>query len=422
MAKPSQKKKAVKKVVARVEKAVVKQPRPRLAVPRHNVVMLRPSVADSHRDATNDSLTCYLQPFVAYEARLMGGLPIAAQAQSAYGFWTRNVQVVTDIPFTGTSNVGTYLAIRPWLNGQIGITTAFDSLGLPTSQTSAQDPFYAAINVNFESVVVAYQGVRVKNMTKVLSQGGEALIGRIPVSDELKSYYIHRSSGTSFVKSAADPGVLLTLSYEGQGGMTPVVAGNIIDYGWNLPSNGNLDPQSTEMIFRSQSASDSPQTWELEVVTYYLARPYASTSVFFAPSKHEVDMRKFDRAVDRSFGHAPEFSIERCALKDDGFADITASDLQSIWGGAKSFVKVATSAWSGLRSLFGLSAERKRLVHLALCQDDCDLDELRVGIRTGTLSELKDECEEKMAPPPFTEAQLECIRVALSRTNPLTRR
>lgn len=415
-------KKTSPKKVKQVQIKARRTPTRPAGVPRHNVVMARQPVVDAHRDATNDSLTSYLQPFVAYEARLMGGLPIAAQAQSAYGFWTRNVQVFTDLAFSGTTSVGTYVMVRPWVNGQITSATGLDSLGVPTAYSAIQDPFHAAINVNFESIVVAYQGVRVKNMTKLLSQSGESLIGRIPFADEPNSYYTHRSSGTSFVKSSADPGVMLTLNYEGQGGMTAVTAGNILDYTWNLPSAGNLDPQSTETIFRSQTSSDSPQTWEVEVVTYYLARPYSNTSVFFAPTKHEIDMRKFDRALDRAVARAPEFSIPRCALKDDGLADVTMNDLEAIWGGAKSLAKVASAAWTGLRSLFGLSVERRRLIHLSLCRDDEELDELRTGIRSGSLSELRDECEEKMAPPPFTTAQIDALRLALSRPPATTRR
>lgn len=380
-------------------------------VPRHEVVQAAPrAAAPTHRDATKESITAYLQPFTAYEERMMGGLPVATQAQGAYGFWTRNVINFTDVPYSSGPNAGTWVAVSPWDINQLVVANGYsDPLGTPNSYNTYNDPFYSAMATNFESIVCAYQGIRIKNLTPVLEMAGESFVGRYPVADSVKSYTAHRIAGTNFVKSNADPGVMLSLNYEGTPDLTPELAGNVHDYSWNLPSAAVLDQQSTRMLFRSQSAADHPQSWELEVVTYYLARPFANTSVFFAPVKHEVDMKTFDKAVDRALAASPEFSVERNAIKDDGPSAVTTEDLQAIWGGAKSVAKVASAAWSGLKSFFGFDDARKLLVHLSLLESEEDRVTLLNALSGGSVDQLRAAAFKRLARPVFTPAQQAAI-------------
>lgn len=399
----------------RVAKKVVRsQLVPVSGVPRHNASMLSNASAGGHRDTTKEAVTAFLQPFQAYEARLMPGLPVSGSNQAAYGFWTRNVVTFTDVAYVGAANVGSWVSVAPWDMNQIVIASTFsDSLGTPDTFDVHADPFYASMATNFEAVVVGYQGVRVKNLTAVLDMSGESFVGRYPVADMSRGYVAHRTAGTNFVKSSSDPGVMLTLNYEGQTGIVPAVAGTVVDYGWLPPATVNQDSASTRTLFRSQAGAGKNQTWEVEVVTYYLARPYASASAFFSPVKREVDLVAFDRAVDRAVALSPELSIARNALKDDGEDPTLMEDLESIWGGAKSFARVAQSAWSGLSSFFGLSLERRAAIHLQLFASQRDYDDLLTLMQKHDMASLREHIDRAIAPPSFTPAQMAAIRALI---------
>lgn len=378
-------------------------------VPRHEISIAKPNNAAAiHRDATRDSVTAYLQPFAAYQQRLQPGLPVVGDNQALYGFWTRNILQVTERPYASGTAGGCWVAVRPWLSDQIAEATSFlDGVGTPNTYGGYSDPFRTAAISNFEFMACAYQGVRVKNLTAVLNQAGECLVARTTYNDSFGlSFPAARQSGTAAVKSAADPGVMITLTYQGLSGMVPSAAGNIVDYGLMPPTALGYDPKSSTMLFRSQSSVSNPQTWEVEVVTCYLARPFANTSVFFAPTKHEVDMIKFDRLVDRAEAVRPEYSIARVAVKDDGDSPTIIADLETIWNGASAVGRVATAAWSGLSSLFGMQAEQRYLRALNFINDDDDLktfsDVLGHSLN-GTMDRLTVSC----APQPDHVSRLD---------------
>lgn len=380
MAKPAKKMHSIKAIKHnKVSHANNKIQKPHKAsgVPRHEFsVAKQGQLSTMHKDATRDSVTAFLQPFLAYQERLQPGLPVVGDNQALYGFWTRNVIQVTDVAFAAGPNAGSWVAIRPWLTNQLTTATAYsDVIGTPNAFVGSNDPFNAACVANFEYMACGYQGVRVKNLTPVLSQGGESLLARSTHDTVVSSYAAARVSGTSFIKSAADPGVMMQMAYQGLTGMVPAVAGTIVDYGLLSPTVTIYDGKSSTLLFRSQSGAANPQTWEIEVVTCYLARPFSNTSVFFAPTKHEVDMMKFDRLVDRAEAATPEYSVARVAMKDDGQNPTILSDLQTIWNGAAAVGRVATAAWTGLTSLFGLQAEQRHLRALAFINDDDDLKE-----------------------------------------------
>lgn len=357
--------------------------KPVSGVPRHNFINATPKIISAHKDSTQESATAFLQPFFAYQERLMPGLPVPTNNQAVYGFWTRNVIQFTDVAYGSGPNAGSWVGVSPWDINQVVVATAYaDAIGTPNAYQGYNDPFYASCAANFESMACAYQGIRVKNLTPVLSQGGEALVARVPHGDSISSYPIMRNSGTSFVKSAADPGVMLTLAFQGTASSIPAVAGSLVDYGFYPPSASTFDVQSTRLMFRSQCAATAVQTWEIEIVTYYLARPFSTTSVFFAPTKHEIDFSKFDRLVEKAESAAPQFGVMRTAIKDDGDDAPLLADLSTIWQGAKAFGRVATQAWGALTSLFSLASHRRHLMAINMLLPDemkefselCELD------------------------------------------------
>lgn len=379
-------------------------------VPRHRFSVAQQSSSISRTDATKESVTAFLQPFHAYQRRMAPGLPFSGQNMAAYGFWTRNVFTSTDVAFGATATYGSAFFVHPRNKGQIFIATALDLDGKPLGWSSADDVFHASITTNFESVVVGYQGMRVKNLTAVLNQSGESLVGLTPVVDSTgPSYHEIRSCGTVVVKSSADPGVMLEMSYKGAASITPVVAGTVCDYAWFNPSTAIADPASTCMQFRSAQSSAAPQTWEVELVTYYLARPFSASSAFFGPTRHEVNQNQFNRLVDASLSRAPDLSIARNCVKDDGIDATLVADVGMIWSGAKAFGRVASAAWTGLRSFFGLGVEQRRAVLLSLIANDKELKDFIAFAGSKSLDDLAAALQPK--PQPFTPAQLRFLEM-----------
>lgn len=378
-------------------------------VPRHNFAVAKQNSVPGHVDATKDSVTAFLQPFEAYQRRLSPGLPVYGQNIATYGFWTRNVIVTTDVALGASGSVGSQVLLVPRLGVQILTATAMDATGVPLTFQPYDDPFKSSCVVNFDSVVCAYQGFRVKNLTAVLAQAGEALVARTPADDTNTSYAVMRAGGNTFAKSAADPGVLLTLNYEGTSGQIPTTAGNIVDYGWHPPSQVTNDGQSTVLSFRSTAPAAQPQTWEIEVVSYFLARPFSTVAAFFTPVKREVDMVAFDRALDRALSKTPELSIARNALPDDGMSSTIMEDLSSIWGGVQAAGRVASAAWSGLTSLFGLAEHRRHAVILSMFENQSQYAAFLAATQG---RDLAAAVASAVPPPPpeFTPAQISSLR------------
>lgn len=395
------------------------KPVPLSGVPRHNYKVSDPPLPMATRDVTRESVTSYLQPFVAYESRMMGTLPTVGTNKPVYGFWTRNVVQATEIVFNGGSNGGVAIRVTPWDITQVLVAATYsDTLGTPATFVSYNDPFYSAMATNFIEIVCCYQGVRVKNITAVLGQAGESVIGRSTYGEALTtSYSSFRNSGTSFVKSSADPGVMMQMTYQGLTGMEPPTAGYVCDYQWCPPGTSNYDGDSTAILFRSQSAAATPQTFSVEIVNYYLAVPFAATSVFFSPVKHEFDPKKFNRMIDAAESKSPELSVSRVAMKDDGENPSIVDDLQSIWNGAKSLGRVASSAWGALTSFFSLAKSRRHRVLLEHFADDDDVKEFIGFMSTRSLDRARSDLQDQSRLPCFTQEQIDFLRSALQPTS-----
>jgi len=408
--KRSQIKKVEKKIEKKVVNKVVRQGAS--GVPRVEAKFLSNAALSQTHDCTREAATAYLQPFTAYESRLMPCAPIPNGGGASYGFWTRNVAVFTDLAFGVTTSKGSSCLITPWAAKLITIANNLDAVGAPTSSTVTSDIMINSMVSNFEDIQCCFVGIRVKNTTPVMYQGGECLVGRFPYGESAGGYTTMRGSGTSFVKSAADPGVGLTLSYQGIFGMTPSTAGFVTDYCWAPPTAGFVDAQQSCLVFRSQS--DSPQSWEIEIVSYYLARPYVTASAFFSPLKHEIDIKKFNQLIDNAQSKSPELGISRAAFKDDGEDDVTMKDLSTIWNGAKALGKVASAAWSGLTSFFGLSQIKRHNTLLHQFKDDDDLKAFIDLANSAPLNDLKLNIAKQLVAPPLTNEQIAYIRSQLS--------
>lgn len=328
---------------------------------------LRPmdSVKDSQMAAVG-----VLDPFAAFARQYKTGLPFAPFSPPVFGFWTRTIKRAVELNWTGVANTcGINVTIFPWANPQYQEANVIDSLGRAASVLSANDPQLAFMTTNFDNLTVAFQGVRVRNLTPVLNQGGELVIGITSYEQYLASGFNDaRSSSTTMTHANGDPGVIAQCAWVGNPangdswnvGSNPGVA--VSDYRFAEPTSNALDPEIRVMNIRTFNASGVaapvPQAYEIEIVTYYVAIPLAIPSQIFAPVRYDVDHTIVTRLMDEAYNKSPQFSIARNFVKDDMWDDM--------WTGVKDIVKdiglgiIGTAASAVGTAFSGLFAGKRK--------------------------------------------------------------
>jgi len=286
-----------------------------------------------------------LDPFAAFTRGYKTGLPFSPMTPPVFGFWTRSVFRQVESGWTGTANtVGMNVLIMPWVKPQILQASTLGPGGQPVPLTiiPVADPQGPFITANFDTICVAYQGVRVRNLTNVLQQGGELVIGTCSYEQwNANTYDQNRSSSTSVTHANGDPGVIAQHAWMGNpaNGESSSTTGSLIavaDYRFVEPAQSTLDPE-LRCIFVSSlngggtSPTPAAQVFEIEVVTYYVGVPLSVPSQILAPIRYDVDPSAVNRMLDAAYNRAPLFSIERHFIKDDGWSDL--------WTGVKTIVK-----------------------------------------------------------------------------------
>lgn len=304
-----------------------------------------------------------LDPFAAYAHQYKTGLPFSTQSSPAYGFWTRSIYRGQELQFGATPQAGINFTINPWNRPQVVQGTVLDAAGISTTVVNNSDPQNAFILANFENLCVAYQGVRVRNLTAVLSQAGELCIGNLSNSDATTlSFNDVRASATTITHANGDPGVMAQCAYVGNQNDQSANPSAVSDYRFSDTSFSQVDLDARCITIRTFGTFASPQVFELEVVTYYLGTPFSVPSQIFGPVRYEVNPIYVNRLIDEAYVKAPQYSIPRNFIKDDGW--------DTLWTGVKSIVSdiglglIGTAA-SAIGSAFSsLFAEKK--CHLGL--------------------------------------------------------
>jgi len=326
-----------------------------------NARALRPAAGNSSKESEMAAVGV-LDPFAAFQRQYKTGLPFSTQTMPAFGFWTRSVDRATELQFGTTTSAGVNYVINPWNKPQAIAATTLDAAGVALTTVATTDPQNAFIVANFENLVVAYQGVRVRNLTPVLNQGGELVIGNLSYGDATANNFDDvRSASTTITHSNGDPGVIAQASYFGNQSDTGTAGPTgVLDYRFNDATLTTIDPSTRAITIRTFGLFSMPQIFEIEIVTYYLGVPFSLSSQVFAPVRYEVVPAYVNRMIDQAFSKSPQYSIPRNFIKDDGW--------DTLWTGVKSIIEdiglgligtAASAVGSAFSGLF--SAKRRHL-------------------------------------------------------------
>lgn len=342
-----------------------------------NARAMRPAPTNSNKESEMAAVGV-LDPFAAFQRQYKTGLPFSTQTMPSFGFWTRAIDRAVELPFGTTAQAGINVTINPWNKPQTIVATALDAAGVATATVSTSDPQNPFIVANFETLVVAYQGVRVRNLTPVLNQGGELCIGNLSYLDATANNFNDaRSASTTITHSNGDPGVIAQASYFGnQSDTTSVGPLGVLDYRFNDATLTDIDPNTRCITIRSFGLASAPQIFETEIVTYYLGVPFSLSSQIFAPVRYEVAPILVNRLIDQAYTKSPQYSIPRNFIKDDGW--------DTLWTGVKAIIEdvglgligtAASAVGSAFSGLF--SAKRRHLGFqrlLTMLPPDCYLE------------------------------------------------
>lgn len=383
-------------------------PKIRTTQASNNRMLKSPSVngvKDSEKAAVG-----ILDPFAAFQRQYKTGLPFAPSTLPCFGFWTRQVTRSTELQFGASpTEAGAAFIVVPSCNPLVISATSMTAAGVMATTAATADQQYTFINANFESLAVGYQGVRVRNLTPVLNQGGEMVIGLSSYNDAtINDFDQVRSASTTITHSNGDPGVIAQCSYIGNPNDNPRGPTLVSDYTFTDPGVSGVDPESRCIVFRSYGSQLNPQIFEIEIVTYYLGIPFSQTSQLLAPVRYDVTPAAVNRLLDAAFNKAPMFSIPRNFVKDDGW--------DTLWTGAKAIISdiglgligsAASAIGSAFASLFDAKHRHRgmlRLCHMvpAIAWDDLKKLVNEHPTRSLALAALQD------VPPPsrFSESDL----------------
>lgn len=309
-----------------------------------NLRPVRPYAANSIKNSQMAAVGV-LDPFAAFSRGYKTGLPFSPMTPPVYGFWTRSIFRQVEVGWTGTANtVGMNVLVMPWVKPQVLQATTLGAGGQPVPLTviPIADPQGPFITSNFDTICVAYQGVRVRNLTNVLQQGGELVVGICSYEQwNANTYDQNRSSSTSITHANGDPGVIAQCAWTGNpaNGESSSTTGSLIavsDYRFVEPSQSTLDPEMRCIFISSVNGggtapTPAAQVFEVEIVTYYVGVPLSVPSQILAPVRYDVDPSIVNRMLDAAYNKSPLFSIARNFIKDDGWSDL--------WTGVKTIVK-----------------------------------------------------------------------------------
>jgi len=352
---------------------------------------------------------CILDPFAAFQRQYKTGLPFAPSTLPSYGFWTRNVVRNIEIQWGATAQAGVNFTFIPWGRPLYTVAASMDSVGVATATVNGTDLQHPFIIGNFQDLAVGYQGIRVRNLTPVLNQGGESVIGSASYTDATTlAFDTIRSSSTTITHANGDPGVICQMSYTGNPSDNAVSATVVSDYRFCDAAITAIDPQARCITFRTLGIFAAPQVYEIEIVTYYLGVPFSASSQIFAPVRYDVSPSVVNRMLDVAYAKTPMLSIPRNFVKDDGW--------DTLWTGAKAIIKdigmgligsAASAIGSAFASIFDSKHRAKGIKRLLmLCPEEAYGDLRKLIVDCDTHASAVATLEALPPPPRFTVSEL----------------
>jgi hypothetical protein len=249
------------------------------------------------------------------------------------------------------------------------IAGVISATGVPSSFTNSSDSSFSQISSSFSEVVVAAQGVRVRNVTQMNNLQGELAIGRGTLTESANSTWsVFRGNSATYAKMNSDPGVILQAAYIGNPDTTPAVSTAAVDYNFDSPGNGPDGSMTAIRIQDSVNASSGVQEYEIEIVTHYVGRVLESNTML-RPSYHEVNPNTVASLIQNAFARTPEFSITRNCVRDDGREPSLREDMDSVAKGAMAAWRIgkrAVKAWANPMSILRASKNHFDFLHRVL--------------------------------------------------------
>lgn len=378
----------------KVKEVIIERPRKI----EHKPVKKESGIAGSDAGASLACAAAVADPFGAFSRGTDVPMPFDEVVAPTYSFWTRTIFQVADQQFGATATGGSFVVVAPWISPQYVDCSSLNTSGLPVTPQFHSDPNLSTYSTAFETIVVTAQAMRVRNLTAVLGQAGEQYIGTCSYLDAISNdYYKMRNNNASYAKMGGDPGVYMQLSYVGNSS-TNFTTTSAADYKFTDVSVTALAGDTTVMIFRSTGTFVDPQSYEVEVVTHYLARPFSNQSSMYPVKSRSVYPQIVAKGLSEIWTKSPRFSKTSCAAKDDG-ADYFWNTAKSVVKGAGNDIINTVAGWasSTWSSLFGAKRRNHAFKRLISLLPDEHFDEFAELINTHkTLGQVKDELDKRL--------------------------
>lgn len=350
-----------------------------------------------------------LDPFAAYARQYKTGLPFSTQSSPAFGFWTRSITRAQELQFGATAQAGINITVNPWHRPQFIVATTLDAAGIALTVVAGSDPQLAFITTNFENLAVAYQGVRIRNLTPVLNQGGELTIGNLSNSDATTlNFNDVRAAATTITHANGDPGVISQCAYVGNQNDQFANPLAVSDYHFSDATLSQVDLDARCITVRTFGDFARPQIFEIEIVTYYLGIPFSLPSQIFAPVRYEVNPLIVNRLIDAAYVKSPQYCIPRNFIKDDGW--------DTVWTGVKAIVadvglgligSAAAAIGSAFASLFSDKKMTSGLRRILLMMPPDAYPAFKKLIAAHeTHQEALSQLDKQVSKPRFSQAEL----------------
>jgi len=345
-----------KKVKVEVRK-LDKKPIPNSLPSLPNVRSL--SVVNS--DFSDVTAAALIDPFTAYGKQVQVGLPFDPTAQQVFGMWTKDIQVINSVTDSG-SNKSIVFAVAPWFAAGLSVASAIGASGIVTAYNQFNSLSTTFIQGGFEEACVSHMGVRVRNLTAVMTQAGEITIGECRFAEwNAANYQARRGNVKSYTRAIAGAQVFAEANWIGMSDSESESTAQISDY-LMCDTSGDVFADDLTVTY-VQIVSPNDVQIEVEVVRHLITLPTLANQAFIPLTRLLVNPNRVMMLADYCYSQIGRFDMRRSALADDaGIID----DFKSIWKGAKALARLPGSLWQGLTS--GLSAvdPRKNMLRTLL--------------------------------------------------------
>lgn len=359
--------------------------------------------------ATQEYVFALLQTFEAEERGFRPGVPDIS-LRPTYRWSSHATFTAATVLNAYTTTWDLLLYAIPAGVAHIYYSTAFSAAsGKLTAATGYADASYSTWATNFDAVRMVACQFRVRNITAVTSQAGQAQQGANLFGNMTNYTFAQFSnSSESCTRTLASPGDVGVVTW------VPVFDQYTGDTEFIFPSTAAANTSTAAWTWIQTPVAG--QQFSVEIITMWEALVIPNVQSIIEPTMLLNDPMEAQALLYKAFKNQPAYSLERTVIKDDGVVESTIADLRSIWGGVKSAIGLGkrVSSWisSGWNSMFGVGEKLMRYVSvmeddcvstlLSLARDSKSTDQFRNAVR----ELFMEECKEGRYRRPFEATEL----------------